>query len=261
MIVRTLKSVTSALMIGAVGFSTIAFTPGLTPIAQADPIKREEIETIIRSYLLENPELMLEVQEALTAKQEELRVAKQAETLSQMNDAIYNSKFNMTIGNPDAKITLVEFFDYNCGFCRRALADMDRIVAENPDVKFIMKEFPVLGEQSMEAAQVGLAVIQKYPELYDKFHRELLSAPGGKNGSVANLIAVRLGADQKMLESVIGGDENASAIEEVYALADGLGITGTPSYVIGDEVVFGAVGYDRIMPKINNLKKCGKTVC
>lgn len=231
------------------------------PTVKAGEIERSEIEKIIRSYLLENPELMLEVQEALNRKQEELRVAKQQQTLVSMNDQIYNSPNQMTIGDPNAKFTVVEFFDYNCGYCRRALDDMDRIVKENPDVKFVMKEFPVLGEASMAAHQVSLALIKSNPELYDAFHRELLSVSGPKNGIKALDIALELGADGEKIQSVLGSDELNNAIQEVYSLADGLGITGTPSYVVGNEVVFGAVGYDRLMPKIASLKQCGKAVC
>lgn len=229
--------------------------------SQAQEVNRAEIEKIIRSYLLENPELMLEVQEALAQKQEQLRIAKQSETLKSMNEQIFHSTNQMTIGDPNAKTTIVEFFDYNCGYCRRALSDMERIVKENPDVKFVMKEFPVLGDASNEAHQVSLAVIKSFPELYDAFHKRLLSTPGAKNGAKAMELAVELGADPAKLQALLGTKEISDAIQEVYAIADGLGITGTPSYVVGDEVVFGAVGYDRLMPKIASLKTCGKTVC
>lgn len=230
-----------------------------TAVANIDD--KVEIEKIIRSYLLENPELMLEVQNALEKKQEVTRVAKQSAALVSMNDQIYKSKNQMIIGDPDAKVSVVEFFDYNCGYCKRAMADMDRIVSENPDVNFIMKEFPVLGEGSMQAHQVSLALAKLYPELYGNFHRALLSASGGKDGTKAMEVAMSLGADGDKLKTEMVKPELTEAIKEVYSIADGLGITGTPSYVIGDEVVFGAVGYNRLNPKVTNLKNCGKAIC
>ena len=139
--------------------------------AFAEELDRSAVEKIIREYLLENPELMLEVQDALQARQEANKLAQQASTLKEQHDVIYNSPYQMIIGNPEAKVTVVEFFDYNCSFCKRALSDMTRIVEENPDVKFVMKEFPVLGEPSLEAHRISLAVIQKYPEIYDAYHR------------------------------------------------------------------------------------------
>lgn len=229
--------------------------------AENQSVNRAEIEEIIRSYLLENPEIMLEVQTALEAKQKALTVAKQADTLVNMNDEIYHSKNQMIIGDPDAKITIVEFFDYNCGFCKRAMDDMYRIVDENQDVKFVMKEFPVLGENSLQAHRVSLAVINKYPEKYDAFHRALLGATGSKNGARALEVATSVGADETVLTTEMNNPDLTKAIQEVYSIADGLGITGTPSYIIGDKIVFGAVGYDRLMPQVNNMRKCGKANC
>lgn len=229
--------------------------------AQEQKVNRTEIEEIIRSYLLENPEIMIEVQTALEAKQTALTAARQAKTLLDMNEKIYNSQHQMIIGDPDAKITVVEFFDYNCGFCKRAMDDMYRIVKENTDVKFVMKEFPVLGENSLQAHRVSLALINKYPEKYDEFHKTLLGATGGKNGARAMEMAISLGADEAIMATEMNNPELTTAVQEVYEIADGLGITGTPSYIIGDKVVFGAVGYERLMPQINNLRKCGKAEC
>lgn len=224
-------------------------------------VNRVEIEKIIRSYLLANPEIMIEVQTALEAKQTALTAAKQSKTLIDMNEKIYNSQFQMIIGDPEAKYTVVEFFDYNCGFCKRAMDDMYRIVEENKDVKFVMKEFPVLGENSLQAHRVSLALINKYPEKYDAFHRELLGATGGKNGPIAMKMALRLGAEEAVMATEMNNPDLTKAVQEVYEIADGLGITGTPSYIIGDKVVFGAVGYERLMPQIDNLRKCGKAEC
>lgn len=258
-IFKEFRSISAAIILGV----SFIFSPSLTnfDVAQAQEINREEIEKIIRSYLLENPEIMIEVQTALETKQAALTAAKQADTLKTMNEQIYHSKNQMIIGDPEAKITIVEFFDYNCGFCKRAMGDMYRIVEENSDVKFVMKEFPVLGENSMQAHRVSLALINKYPEKYDEFHRALLGATGGKNGARALQIAVELGANEAILTTEMNNPQLTEAIQEVYSIADGLGITGTPSYIIGDKIIFGAVGYDRLMPQVNNLRKCGKASC
>ena len=223
--------------------------------AKAAELDRPAVETIIREYLLANPELFLEVQQALEAKQEASKQAQQMATLEEKKELLYNSPNQMIIGDPNAPITVVEFFDYNCGFCKRAHSDMERIVGENKDVKFIMKEFPVLGEPSLEAHRVSLALIKHNPELYADFHNKLLSQEGRKDGQSAMDLAVSLGADGETLKASANDPAIMAAIGEAYELADGLGITGTPSYVIGNEVVFGAVGYDRLMPKITALRK------
>lgn len=247
-------------MVGAL-IITLASITCMAQSANGQEMDRAGVEKIIREYLLANPELILEVQQALENKQEELKKQQQLVTLKDKNDLIYNSPNHMVIGDPEAKVTVVEFFDYNCGFCKRALSDMLQIVEQNPDVKFIMKEFPVLGEPSLEAHRVSLALIKNYPELYSDYHRDLMNLPGRKNGSKALDLAVSMGADGDKLKAAANDPAIMGAIGEVYEIADGLGITGTPSYVIGDEVVFGAVGFDRLMPKVANLRECGKSVC
>lgn len=239
-----------SLLVMAVAAAPLLSASVMQSAAQAEELDRAAVETIVREYLLANPEIMLEVQDALEKKQEEMRVAQQKQTLEEQGETIFNSSHQMVIGNPEATITVVEFFDYNCGFCRRALADMDRILEENKDVKFILKEFPVLGEASLAAHRVSLSVARNYPELYPQFHRQLLSHEGRKDGDVALEIAQFLGADRKKLVDDLSNPESMAAFSEVYSIADGLGISGTPSYVIGDNVVFGAVGYDRLKPMI-----------
>lgn len=241
----------------------VAITPATTGsgIAHAQELDKAAVEKIIKEYLIANPEILLDMQDALKAKQDALRLAQQAQTLEDKKEQIYNSDHHMIIGDPDAKVTVVEFFDYNCGYCKRALDDMNRIVSENPDVKFVMKEFPVLGEGSVQAHQVSLALVHLYPELYADFHRQLLSAEGHKDGQAALDVAASLGADPEKLKIQMEDTRTMEAFKEVYDIADGLGISGTPSYVVGDEVIFGAVGYSRLMPKVANLKECGKASC
>ena len=240
-----------SLMVAAIAAAPLLTVPAIQDAARAQQLDRTAVEKIVREYLLANPEIMLEVQDALEKKQEEMRVAQQKQTLEERSETVFNSNHQMVIGNPDAPITVVEFFDYNCGFCRRALADMDRILEENKDVKFILKEFPVLGEASLAAHRVSMSLVRNYPELYPEFHRQLLSHEGRKDGDVALEIAQFLGADRKTLVDDLANPESMAAFSEVYSIADGLGISGTPSYVIGDNVVFGAVGYDRLKPMID----------
>lgn len=243
----------------AVAASATAMIPA--PAMALDEADKAQVETIIREYLLANPEIMLEVQRALEAKQANERVASQQKTMRDMKDAIYSSEHQVEIGDKNAPITIVEFFDYNCGFCQRALADMDKFVANDNGVRFILKEFPVLGEESLNAHKVSLAFNKLMPEKSAEFHRELLGRTGRKNGEVAMELAVQLGADADAMKAELDKPYIMDAVRESYRLADGLGITGTPSYVLGDEVVFGAVGYDQLNTKVANLRECGKAAC
>ncbi len=233
-----------------------------TGVAAAfEPAERAEIETIIREYLIANPEVMVEVQKSLESKRAAQQVAAQAKTLSDMKDVIFNSKNQIEIGAKDAPITVVEFFDYNCGYCQRALADMTAMMEADKGIRFILKEFPVLGEPSLEAHKVTLAFNRLMPEKAGELHTKLLSAEGRKDGNVALAMALSMGADEAALKAEMEKPEILEAIKEVYAMADGLGISGTPSYVIGDEVVFGAVGLEQLNQRVANIRQCGKAVC
>ena len=225
------------------------------PANAQEQLDKAEIGKIIREYLLENPELMLEVQQALEAKQQGELAETQKEIIITQKEKLYSSNYQIEIGNAEANITIVEFFDYNCGFCQRALTDMEIMLKSNDKLKFVMKEFPVLGEASIEASRVSMAFSKLLPKKHAEFHTELLSLPGQKDGERAMQLAVKMGAKQ---EEVLAEMENPAIIEtiqETYELANSLGITGTPSYVVGNEVVFGAVGHDQLENKIKSLSE------
>lgn len=226
-----------------------------------ETLERADVEKIVREYLLENPETLVEVQQALEKKQDEERALAQQVALTENKDKIFGSEYQVEIGDPNAPITIVEFFDYNCGFCQRALGDMQKFVEEDKDIRFILKEFPVLGEASLDAHKVSLAFSKLMPEKAAEFHTVLLNAPGRKDGTMALELAVELGADREAMTEEIEKPYILEAIREVYAMADSLGITGTPSYVVGDEVVFGAVGHAALNTKVAAIKECGKATC
>ena len=253
----------SSIRTGLFGLAAlVAVTFALPQQAHAfDDAEKTEIGQIVRDYLMANPEVMLEVQAALEKKREADRVASQQKTLNESHDEIYSTDNEIEIGNPDAKVTVVEFFDYNCGFCHRALDDMNRLVQENDNVRFILREFPILSPQSLEAHKVSIAFSKMMPDKAAEFHRALLGADGRKDGDMALELGVTLGADREALKSASEAPEVMAAVREAHKLADGLGITGTPSYVIGEEVVFGAVGYDVLADKLAQLGACGKATC
>ncbi|MEL6967650.1 MAG: DsbA family protein [Pseudomonadota bacterium] len=230
--------------------------------AQAEKaLDREAVERIIREYLLKNPEIMVEVQQALEAKQKAERDAQIAATLNQRRDTIFNSANQGVIGPKDAPITIVEFFDYNCSFCQRAMEDMNVLLGNEKDVKFVLKELPILGPESVEASRISTAVYRAYPDKYGEFHNKLLGLEGIKNGERALAIARDMGLDTKKLEEIGARGDVLDAFREANALATSLGINGTPSYVLADEVVFGALGHAVLAEKLTAVRKCGKTSC
>jgi protein-disulfide isomerase len=197
---------------------------------------------------------MYEVQAALEKKQQEERQEATLKTLSEDSDAIFNSPTDGIVGNPEGSVTIVEFFDYNCGYCRRAMADMEAMVKDDPNLRFVLKEFPILGPDSQKAHVVSMAFRALAPEKYADFHVRLLSA-GRANEETAIKIATDLGVDEAALRQEMQNPEIVKAFEATYQLADRLQITGTPAYVVGKEVVFGALGRDVLLEKLQTAQQ------
>jgi protein-disulfide isomerase len=233
-----------------------------TPLAaQPSPDQRQEVESIVRDYLVAHPEVVEEALRALQTKRAAEAKAKQTETIAKLTDKLEKSAHQAIVGNPDGKITLVEFFDYNCGYCKRALPDMTALISANPDLRIVLKELPILSPGSVEAARVSVAVKDLSPESYLHFHQELLGRPGAADGKKALDVAGELGLDVEKLTAAGNEKMVTDNFIEVQELAEALGINGTPSYVIGGEVVPGAAGFDALQEKVAAVRKCGSATC
>jgi len=215
----------------------------------------------IRDYLIGNPEVIQDAVTELERRRIDAEAARQAEQIALHRDLLLYSPRQAVIGNPDGDVTLVEFFDYNCTYCKRALDDMNRLIAEDPNLRIVLKEFPVLGVGSTEAAQVAAAVAMIAPGLYNDFHFLLLGSSAQATLSLAISAAVEAGVDEARLRAAMESDQVTATIEESYMLADALALTGTPSYVLGNEVIVGAVGFDTLKSMIESVRACGETAC
>jgi protein-disulfide isomerase len=238
-----------------------AIVPFAGAAVALDDQQKQEMGAFIREYLIANPEVMLEVQDALEKKQQEARISQASNGIEANRDAIYASPSDITMGNPKGDVTVVEFFDYNCGYCKKALSDMEEILSDDKNVRFILKEFPILGPDSMAAHRVANAVRLTAPEKYPAFHRALLGGQDRATEDSALSVAASLGIAEKTLRASMAKNPNDGQVRATYALANNLGITGTPFYVVGNEAVFGAVGHQELSEKIANIRACGKASC
>jgi protein-disulfide isomerase len=230
-------------------------TPPPAAVASADkPLDNKAVELIVRDYLLANPELLVEVQTALEAKQKEEQRVANLGIIKDARDEIFNSSYDGVVGNPAGKVTMVEFYDYNCGYCRRAIEDMRALTKSDPDLRFVLKEFPILGPDSQKAHVVSMAFHKLMPQKYGEFHTRLLGGPGRASEASAIKIALSLGADEAKLREAMKDRTIPATFSKTYDLANKLSISGTPSYVIGNEVVFGALGQDVLAEKIAAAK-------
>jgi protein-disulfide isomerase len=220
-------------------------------------INRETIVNVMKDYLMTNPQFLQDVITELDKKQKEASAEKARTNIKANNATIFNSPHEVVLGNPNGNVTMVEFFDYNCGYCKHALPDMMKLLQSDPNLRFVLKEFPVLGEGSVEAAHVAVAARMQDPTgaKYIEFHQKLLGGRGAADKVRALAVAKEVGFDMGRLMKDMDSDEVKTTIAENLKLADTLGVDGTPSYVVGDELVVGAVGYDELEKKINALRK------
>jgi protein-disulfide isomerase len=229
--------------------------------AEFSSTQTKEIGNIVRDYLIRNPEVLRDAMVELDRREKEAQQAAREKVISD-NGNLLSSPHQAVVGNPNGKVTLVEFFDYNCGYCKKSLDDLAKLMKEDPNLRVVLKDFPVLGPGSVEAAQVASALRNQFNgEKFWAYHQKLLLTRGQIGKAQALAVAKEMGADMSKLDRDVASPEVKKGLEEVMQMADGLNLTGTPSWVVGKEVVVGAVGYEDLKGKIGNVAKCGKAVC
>jgi len=224
--------------------------------------QRSEIERVVHDYLITHPEVLQEAMTELERRQTAAEAEKHKAAVKDHAQKLFSSPNQVTLGNPNGNVTFVEFFDYNCGYCKRAMADMLTLLKNDPKLKVVLKEFPVLGPGSVEAARVAIAVHMqdKSGKKYLEFHTKLLSGRGAADEAHALAVAKEIGMDMARIQKDMKSPAVKATLEEDFKLAEALGLNGTPSYVIGSSVVVGAIGLAGLQEKINTAR-CGKATC
>jgi protein-disulfide isomerase len=250
--------------------------PAATPAAQAavpvsqkspsgetglSPGQRKEVEAIIKDFLINNPEVMMEVQNALEAKMDKIQAERTAAAIKSNATEIFRPTSSPVVGNAKGDVTVIEFFDYNCGYCKRAFTEVARLIERDKQVKLILKEFPILSKGSEETAKVALAA--KAQGKYWEFHRGMLEAQGQANEAAALRVAEKAGLDMSKLKKDMASPEVKKEIDETRALAAKLGIQGTPHFLVGDRIIPGAPEnlLEQLGKLVAEVRKEGCKVC
>ena len=219
----------------------------------------KQVVEIVRGYLTENPEILVEMTTELDKRQQEEQAAQQEKAISENADALFRSDKSFAAGNPDGDVTVVEFFDYNCGFCRRAVPDVLKLIDNDDKVKLVLKELPIFGGDSEDAAKGALAAHEQGK--YFEMHQKLFSDPGKANKEKVLRIANELGLDVPQLEKDMESEKVQAALDEARELAQKLGLQGTPLYLIGDRTIPGAPDdlYDQLVENVTVIREQGCT--
>lgn len=248
-----MASLTSRLILAAAltfGAPTLAAdTPAAAPAASAakssfTPAQREEMKTLIRSYLIENPEVISEAVQALQAKEEKERADKQKKTLVSKSKELKDSPEATVIGNPKGDVTIVEFFDYNCGYCKSMFPAIMETLKEDGKVRFVLKEFPILGPSSKTASLAALASVKQGK--YSEFHVALMNHKGQLTDDTVMKIAKDTGLDVPKLQAAMKSEEMLKIVDKNHDLGRDLDINGTPWILVGDTVAPGAIDKARL---------------
>lgn len=231
------------------------------PAGNISANNRADIEKIVRDYLLNNPEILFEVQTALEVKMQKQQEEKTKAAISKNAKDIYRHANAALGGNPDGDITVVEFFDYNCGYCKRGFTDIAKLIKSDPNVRVVFKEYPILSEDSKKAAMVALAA--RLQGKYWDVHQTLISARGRATEASALKAAEDAGADMEKLKQDLESDAVKNELERVQELAKTMGINGTPHFLVGDRSIGGAPEdlYEQLAGHIKELRAQGCAYC
>lgn len=221
-------------------------------IAQASERSDDEIKAQVYQAILERPEILLQAVEQLQQAEEEAQAASAHAALTGDRDSLFNDPNAPVLGNPEGDVTVVEFFDYNCPYCRRAMAEVQGLLEADPGVRLVYREWPILGEGSDYAARAALAARQQGK--YEAFHWALMGMSGKANETSVLRIAREVGLDTDQLQRDMEAPEVTAHIAQSMALAQQLGFNGTPSFVVEDSLVPGFVEQSQLQDAIDRAR-------
>ncbi len=209
-------------------------------INEMSDIERNAFGNAVREYLVENPEVIVEAINVLERRQAETQTRADFDLVANNAEALFNDGFSWVGGNPDGDITLVEFMDYRCGYCRRAHPEVAELLKTDGNIRWIVKEFPILGEASMISSRFAISVRQNAgDDAYRQVHDALMEFTGDPTEVALRRIAEGLGLDADAILAGMDADSVTTEIAETRALAQALEINGTPTFVLGDELLRG----------------------
>lgn len=222
--------------------TALALATALPAAAEMTAAEREAFRAEVRAYLLENPEVLLEAMNALEMREQVAAAERDRQMLAEQSDAIFNDPASWVGGNPEGDITVVEFIDYRCGYCRKAWQEVDALVAQDGNIRFVLKEFPILGEESVLSSRFAIAVLQLHGgEAYKKAHDALLSLRADATPEALVRVAEDLGMEPQPILDRMQAPEVTKVIEDNHRLAQMMEVSGTPTFVVGGTMVRGYV--------------------
>ncbi len=208
--------------------------------------EKQAIEGVVKDYLLNNPEIIIEAIQSLREREERDKAKRAKANLVKFRNDLLNDPDTPVGANPKGDVTIVEFFDYRCGFCKRVFPDIMKAINEDRNIRYVFKEFPILGPESVAASKTALAAWIVDKSKYEAFHQAMMGSKGGLPESRVMKMAAKAGYDVNALKKALADPRIDKMLEKNFALAQALDINGTPGFIIGNEVIRGAVDLETI---------------
>lgn len=222
----------------------------------AQDLSEDRVRELVLETIRDNPGIVMEAITILQSREAEAQAASQAEVLAGERETLEREPNAPVLGNPEGDVTVVEFFDYNCPYCRRVKPEIEALLEADPNVRLVYREWPILGEGSVFAARAALAAREQ--GLYEQFHWAMMAMNGRANESSVLRIAEEVGLDVTQLRRDMEAPEVAEHIQTSMRLTQALGLNGTPSFVIGDALVPGIVDVDQLQTLVTDAREAGK---
>lgn len=241
---------TAAALTASLSFSAQA----QTPMTDAE---RAAFRAEVRAYLMENPEVLMEAIEVLNARRDAQATANDEQLLKDNAEALFQDASSWVGGNPDGDITIVEFMDYRCGYCKKAHPEVAELIESDGNIRYIVKEFPILGEQSVVASRFAVAVLQlEGPEVYETLHNAMMTLRGDMTPEAMTRIAMDSGVkDIGAVNARMKSAEVSAVIDANHALGSTMEINGTPTFIVGGAVLRGYVPLDDLRQIVDQERK------
>ncbi len=242
-----------ACRVAGIAAMAVVFTSPVLAQGAFSEAQKKEMKALVREYILENPEIISEAVALLQDKEEKAKAAGVVAAITKNKAALFNPPEGTVLGNPKGDVTLVEFFDYNCGYCKQVFPTLMETVKEDGKVKLVVKEFPILGNPSVVASRAALA--SRKQNKYTEFHTAMLSHRGSLTEETIMKIAADVKLDVKQLQADMKAPEINEVLSKNHQLAQALGIEGTPAIIVGETLVPGALQKDHLKELIAGARK------
>ena len=242
-----------ACRVAGIAAMAVVFTSPVLAQGAFSEAQKKEMKALVREYILENPEIISEAVALLQDKEEKAKAAGVVAAITKNKAALFNPPEGTVLGNPKGDVTLVEFFDYNCGYCKSLFPSLLETIKADGQVKLVLKEFPILGPSSIVASKAALASVKQ--NKYSEFHIALIGHKGALTEDSIMKVAKDVGLDVDRLQKDMKGDDIQKTIQRNEDLGKALQVNGTPAIVIGNTFVPGAISKDELKKLITEARK------